>query len=221
MKGVQLGGTNTILSDQTAPYDNTQNMGATNLLKSLPLLNENYFNIFVQNEITIVTGEEKTIDLKIDLIGCTSELSATLAWYDPPASNGCIKCLVNDLDLLVEDVASSKLYFPNGSKKADTFNNIERVRVEDTTSGSQYRITVKANMLGPGYTGQKYSLVVTGCFNSVNEGVGVPAVSKLDYELATTYTANRKQAGNMFAIKAKVDGVKITSFSIHTQIAGR
>lgn len=221
LNGVQVGGTTNILNNQnTAPYDNTQNMGIANLLASLPLKNENGFNIFMQNDAPIKSGQKLTFDFSINKSGCSADFAATIAWYDPPATNGCTKCLVNDLDLLVENRSSSKKYYPNGLSRADTINNLERVLVKDTVLGHQYRVTVEASMLGPGYTKQNFALVVTGCFgddvSSQDKTPEEPATTTTSGSLATTYSANRKQAGNMFSVQAKKDGVQVTSFAIHT-----
>lgn len=219
LKGVQVGGTTTVIANQsTKPYDHTQNMGVANLLTSLPLPNENAFNIFVQNDI----AGSLSFDFDINQSGCRADFQATLAWYDPPAANGCTKCLVNDLDLLVENVQSSKMYYPNGASSADTLNNIERVRIANTASGEKFRVSVNPKQLGPGYTEQRFSLVVTGCFGqSRSVDINPPKASaQRSYELAMTYKADRKQAGNIFSIEAKTDGVEVNSFAIHTLLSG-
>ena len=159
LDGVQVGGTATVLSSQnTLPYDNTQGFGISNLLTSLPLKNENDFSIFVQNDVAVKSDHKLTFDFDINGSSCSSDFSATIAWYDPAASNGCTKCLVNDLDLLVENISSSTKYYPNGLSKPDTVNNLERVRVSNTISGHKYRVTVQASMIGPGYSSQNVSV---------------------------------------------------------------
>lgn len=227
LNGVQVGGTKTVLSNQnTIPYDHTQNMGLSNLLTSLPLKNENDISIFVQNDVALKGGQKLIFDFDINGSSCSSDFAATIAWYDPPATNGCTKCLVNDVDLLVENVSSSTKYYPNGLSNPDTVNNLERVRVSDTVSGHKYRVTVQASMIGPGYSSQNVALVVTGCFgeNGTSKEQEPPTTPKpsattTTHDLATTYKANRKQAGNMFSIQAKTEGVKITSFAIHTLLS--
>eukprot|EP00804_Cyclotella_cryptica_P011584 CCRYP_012102-RA/>CCRYP_012102-RA protein AED:0.01 eAED:0.01 QI:401/0.87/0.88/1/0.75/0.66/9/4552/1275 len=226
LSGVQIGGTTTILNNQnTSPYDNTQNMGISNLLTSLPLANENDFNIFVQNDVPIQSGQKLAFDFVLDRSGCSSDFTATLAWYDPPASNGCTKCLVNDIDLLVENIQSTTKYYPNGLSRPDRVNNVERVRIKSYAFGKKYRVTVSTNMLGPGYSEQKISLVVTGCFGAavLSKDQQTPETTTTTQfrELATTYSSNRKQAGNMFAIQAKTDGIHITSFAVHTLLSGK
>ena len=213
-----------MLSGQkTVPYDHTQNMGISNLLTSLPLKDENDFSIFVQNDVSLSSGQKLIFDFVINRSSCSSDFAATIAWYDPPSSNGCTKCLVNDLDLLVENVHSGKKHFPNGLTRPDTINNLERVRVNDTVSGHKYRVSVQASMLGPGYTKQSFALVVTGCFGddvpSEETQTPQPSVATSSHNLPTTYNANRKQAGNMFSIEAKIDGVQVTSFAFHTLLA--
>lgn len=199
-------------------------MGISNLLKSLPLANENDFNIFVQNDVPIQSGQRLTFDFVLDRSGCSSDFTATLSWYDPPASNGCTKCLVNDIDLLVENVQSQRKHYPNGLSQPDRINNMERIRVKSNALGRKYRVTVSANMLGPGYSEQNVSLVVTGCFGTdvLSKEQQAPETTTITQfrELATTYSSNRKQAGNMFAIQAKTDGIHITSFAIHTILSG-
>jgi hypothetical protein len=95
LKGVQVGGTTTVINSQyTKSYDNTQNMGISNLLTSLPLKNENDFSIFIQNDAPIKSGQGLTFDFVINKSdGRSADFAATIAWYDPPATNGCTKCL--------------------------------------------------------------------------------------------------------------------------------
>ena len=249
-KGVQQGGTENIIKTQPVrPYDNNQGMGETNLLTTLPLTNENDFNMFVENDVKLTYGESKAYVLNINKAGCSSDLSATIAWYDQVGSNGCQRCLVNDIDLLVEKISPDAVkYYPNGKGSRDDMNTIERVRI-NTSPGDKYKITVKARMLGPQSNEQAFSLAVTGCFTRVNEEdqsvVTKQEVQEVQrYELPITYSANRKQAGkfanhsfpvdtyisltfhlsivgNMFGIRAKVEGVEINSFAFQTLISGR
>ena len=152
LDGVQVAGTGTVISDQPlSQYDNTQGFGAVDLLSSLPLKNETDFNIYVKNDVPLGRGGVHLIDVDIEF-HCNTDLSVTVAWYDPPAANGCVKCLVNDVDLQVKHTSSSKLYHPNGREFPDDTNNLERVRVRDTTIGESYTISVTAKSLGEVYT---------------------------------------------------------------------
>ena len=200
-KGVQQGGTKNIIKTQPVrPYDNNQGMGEVNLLTTLPLSNENDFNLFVENDAKLVYGESKVYVLSISKAGCSSDLSATIAWYDPVGTNGCQKCLVNDIDLLVEKISPGKVkYYPNGRDARDDMNTIERVRITNASPGDRYKITVKARMLGPQFNEQAFSLAVTGCFTRVDEEdqtlITKQEVQEVKYELPITYSANKKQAG--------------------------
>ena len=200
-KGGQRGGTKKIIKTQPVrPYDNNQGMGEVNLLTTLPLSNENDFNLFVENDAKLVYGESKVYVLSISKAGCSSDLSATIAWYDPVGTNGCQKCLVNDIDLLVEKISPGKVkYYPNGRDARDDMNTIERVRITNASPGDRYKITVKARMLGPQFNEQAFSLAVTGCFTRVDEEdqtlITKQEVQEVKYELPITYSANKKQAG--------------------------
>ena len=74
-----------------------------------------------------------------------------------------------------------------------------------------YRIFFAWSHIGPGYSEQKYSLVVTGCFRIVKP------TTTTKHELVTTHDTTGKQySGIMFSIEAKVEGVKIQSFTTET-----
>ncbi|KAL7546088.1 hypothetical protein ACHAWF_009425 [Thalassiosira exigua] len=217
-KGVQVGGTDELVEDQPVrKHDDNQGHGEVNLLRSLPLQDENDFGAFVADEVALGDGESKTWYLDLDQEGCSSSLSATLAWNDPPSqANGCTRCLVNDLDLLVENLSRSKTHYPNGRDDPDRTNNIERVRIMDPRAGERYKLTAKA-ALGPGQASQTFALIITGCFQEVTDALpSSPVVTTEEHELPMTYSADRKQAGNMFSLKSKADGVWITGFAIHT-----
>ena len=208
-------------------YDNTQGFGAANLLTSLPLKGQNDFGIYVRNDEPISLGEEHSIELEIKS-GCDMEsfLSVTLAWYDPPGPVGCTTCLVNDLDIVVEDLTTSDLHYPNGTtQQPDRVNNKERIRIS-ATPGRQYRITVSATRFSPNFSSQHYSLVATGCFDSPDRppekhpSKSILPETPVTSQLTTSYRLmNKKQiAGLMFSIKAKTKGVTLHSFAIRTNV---
>ena len=56
--------------------------------------------------------------------GCMApNLSVMLVWTDMPSQPGCVNCLINDLDLLVENNSTSKQFFPNGLSGPDRTNS--------------------------------------------------------------------------------------------------
>jgi hypothetical protein len=222
-KAVVHASTGVIKSDQSlAPYDHTQGFGATNLLKSLPLKSENDFGVFVRNNEAISLGEVHSFELDINARSCSSEFSVTLTWHDPPAAVGCTVCLVNDLDLLIEDISTSPAvkHYPNGRKTPDRINNVERIQISNS-SGRRYRITVAATRLGPKYDNQKYSLVATGCFRSPDSKFNQQVTShSSDHELKSSYRlmSKNRAAGIMFSVRAKSPGIVVKSFSITTHL---
>lgn len=215
-----------VRTDQpTSPYDNTQGFGAANLLLSLPV-KESDFGIYVLDKKAVRLGKQHSFELEIDET-CKSDLSITLAWTDPPATIGCVSCLVNDLDLVVEDVSTSTKHYPNGRTTPDRTNNVERVRIDNDklASGQRYRVSVSANHLGPQYNLQHFSLVATGCFlspdsKSSNQSHTPVATYSTVHELETSYRLLNKYraSGIMFSVKARSSGVVVNSFSITTQL---
>ena len=83
------------------------------------------------NDKTIKDGDKDVYNVKIDSSnGCNSDLRVTLAWYDPPGAVGCTHCVVNDIDLYIEEIGRESIRLhPNGLAKYDTKNTVERIRV--------------------------------------------------------------------------------------------
>lgn len=113
-----------------AEYDNNQGYGRVNLLKSLPLAGENNVQMRFMNDKGIRNGAKQEYSVDIDSSnGCSSDLRVTLAWFDAPGSVGCTNCIMNDLDLYIEEVNGSKTFYPNGFTRRDKKNTVERIRV--------------------------------------------------------------------------------------------
>ena len=77
---------------------------------------------------------------------------------------GCMKCLLNDLDLSV--LKDGVKYYPNGLIRPDRLNNNERIIIDNVKDGEELSATVDAKSLSN--EKQKYSLIASGCL----EGVG-------------------------------------------------
>jgi hypothetical protein len=188
------------------------------LLTSLPLKGQNDFGDYDRNDEPINFGEEHSIELEIKS-GCDMEPFI------------CTTCLVNDLDIVVEDLTTSDLHYPNGAtQQPDRVNNKERIRIS-ATPGRQFRITVSGARFSPNFSSQHCLLVATGCFDSPDRPPEKhPSKSILpetpvtlqsgEYQLTTSYRLmNKKQiAGLMFSIKAKTKGVTLHSFAIRTNV---
>ena len=146
------------------PYDEIQNFGRVSLSDSLYIKGKSNIQAKVWDKQSIKDNDEHQFTMRIDQTnGCTSnELSATLTWMEEPSFPGCRFCVFNDLDLSVERLISTDIYFPNGLSQKDHVNNVERVRITNVFDKELFILRVKAsNLANPS---QKYALVVTGCF---------------------------------------------------------
>ena len=156
-------------------YDHNQGYGRVNLLESLSLENENGYKIFfvdneiMQNGIIRVFNYQVADELDSPGGSCTTmDASITLAWTDPAGSEGCLQCLVNNLDMLVIHTSiqnnESKTYYPNGRHAPDTVNNVERTRIPFYDTGDLLRVQISGNL---STSTQAFALVVRiGCLNN-------------------------------------------------------
>lgn len=132
---------NVLTTQFLSEYDNNQGMGRLNLLNSVPLKGENDIQLITVNDKRIGNGDEDTYDIQIDTSnGCDADLRVTLAWYDAPGMVGCTNCLLNDIDVYMEEVGDdSKTYHPNGMNQRDTKNTVERIRASRLNLVTKFR----------------------------------------------------------------------------------
>ena len=161
--------------EEVTEYDHNQGMGLIQLDQSLPITGHNKISAVVRNNEEINDGQYHDIYIratpgKCKLTSYRRNFSATLAWYDPAGTSSCAKCLINDLDIMVQAVnAKGKVIagtevFPNGAKHKDFNNNVERVRFL-MKGRMRYRIRIKADNLVSAQT--KYSMIATGCLKVI------------------------------------------------------
>ena len=156
--GIQLRNGTTKASTE---YDNYQRFGRINLIKSLPLSEQNRINALIVDRESISNNQEDTYQITINSSdGCQEPLSASLVWTDPAGTPGCTKCLINDLDLIIDGPDGT--VYPNGRTSADTVNNAERIRIDNADNNDVFTVRVRGANLDT--SSQAYSLVVTGCF---------------------------------------------------------
>jgi len=209
LKGVQRV-PNGPVTTKTQFYDNNQNMGVINLMKSLPLFRYNQINAMVVNSDEITRGATHRYDL--DVRNCPqdfNQLSATLVWYDPAPASNCQHCLVNNLDLSMKTPLGGMKH-PNGLTHPDRKNNAERIRF-DAAGAGKYQVIVNASNMAT--SSQRYSLVATGCFSFENQAVR--KVTRSDFFLDSLWSGGLKSSGSMFGIVAKQD-INVTSFEFHS-----
>ena len=156
-------------------YDHNQGMGLIQLDQTLPIKGHNKISAVVRNNEEIRDGQYHDIYVRATPGKCIGtsyrrNFSATLSWYDPAGTSSCAKCLINDLDIMVQAVnAKGKVIggtdvFPNGSNRKDFNNNVERVRFR-MQGRRRYRIRIKADNLVSAKT--QYSMIATGCFKVI------------------------------------------------------
>lgn len=163
------------LLEEVREYDNNQGMGQIQLDNALPIPGYNKIDAIVRNNQEISDKESHDIYIVATPAKCMDtsykhKFSATLAWYDPAGSISCAKCLVNDLDIMVQgitqdgDIKSNSKIFPNGANRKDSTNNVERIRF-DMEGTKRYRIRIKAANLATAKT--SFSMIATGCFKEI------------------------------------------------------
>ena len=81
---------------------------------------------------------------------------------------GCMKCLLNDLDLTV--LKDGAKYYPNGLSRPDRLNNNERIIIDNVRDGEELSATVNAKSLTN--EKQKYSLIASGCLGGLGTADG-------------------------------------------------
>ena len=165
------------LLEDVSEYDNNQGMGLVQLDQTLPIPGHNKLHAIVRNNKVIANRKFHDIYIRATPGKCfgTSykhEFSATLTWYDPAGVSSCAKCIVNDLDIMVDwinskgQVISNSREFPNGATHKDYENNVERVRFNMTWS-RRYRIRVHAANLATATT--RFSMIASGCFKVISK----------------------------------------------------
>ena len=105
---------------------------------------------------TVATGDRRTYLVSVPTIQARGQaLRVTLAWTDPPGNPAAAVKLVNDLDLVVTNLATGEIFYGNNFSSAgnppfsiggtntptDVINNVENIYLSPTLS-TNYSITV-------------------------------------------------------------------------------
>ena len=175
---------------QVAGGANGQGWGLVNVTNSAPALNPvdgavgsaSGAMVFYEQatNAALITGQSATRIVTVNGAATNSPLRITLAWTDPPGNPAVGPKLVNDLDLIVTNLADGQVYVgnvfqgvfsasvgTNASLPYDLVNNIENVFIDRRLGGS-YSVTVRANRVNVNaVTGQEagiaqdYALVIS------------------------------------------------------------
>jgi len=147
------------------PYDNTQNFGRVSMQDAVYLPGRTNMQLTAFDRQVVFDQDSQTYAVTIDKSdGCTyDKLAVTLVWTEPGSQPGCMRCVLNDLDLRVD--VDGKTYYPNGRSVPDRHNNAERVVITGIPDGATADITVEGYNLVK--RKQYYAIVATGCFGGV------------------------------------------------------
>jgi len=107
----------------------------------------------VDEKVGLAKDEVKTLRMKVSAAGV---MTATLVYTDAAAAPSAAQALVNDLDLVIVDIATGKEKI-----LADRINNAEMLTVP--VAAGEYEVRVKGQNVpqGPASGKQPYALVVT------------------------------------------------------------
>jgi len=159
--GQTLLGVDNSRNTKSVPYDMHQGFGRLSLVDSLKLQGRSTANIYVEDRV-LMTNDSEPKEYTFDTGTCDVDyFSATLVWTDVPnGSTSCATCLVNRLQLTVENAGT--ITHPNGLTEPDVKNNVQRVRLP---SAPGQTLRVKVSVANLAETTQPFALVVSGCFD--------------------------------------------------------
>jgi subtilisin-like proprotein convertase family protein len=203
---------------------NQEGWGLVNLPNSIPSALTNGAAaapvFFVDQNPTnvLATGDSMTYNVTVPAASQSVPLRITLAWTDPPGNPAAAIKLVNNLDLVVTNLTTGRVYYGNNFAPStppysiasqtndapvwDAINNVENVIIP-ATLGTNYSITVigrdvNANAVTTEQTNivQDFALVVAcaddGNTNGISVAVATPApVPSLAQQI--TYVAGTNQ----------------------------
>ena len=127
-----------------------------------------------RDQTDVLAGSGDEIDLNVTVPNPGQPMKLTIVWSDAPGAVGANPALVNDLDLSVQDGATTYVgnVFSGGwsvsGGSADTLNNVENVFIQ--SPGTTLAVKIRAtNIAGDGIplnadtTDQDFALVCTNC----------------------------------------------------------
>ncbi len=209
---------------------NASGWGLVNLTNSLPAALSNALDgvaapmhVFDQDPANaLATGQSHTRFISLSPEATNAPLRVTLVWTDPPGNPAAGLKLVNDLDLVVTNLATGEVFvgndIPPGSSSnqawntalppnADMVNNVENVYLSPQLGGS-YSVTVAARAVNVNAVtarandvAQDYALVIAS-----GDGAEADALTVTDAPIASVTSASVTLVANGFAPSAGVSG---------------
>ena len=220
---------------------NSQGWGLINLTNSLPIGLSNSFvqaaapmQVFDQSPAdALATGQSHTRFVSLSSAATNLPLRITLVWTDPPANPAAGLKLVNNLNLVITNLSSGKVFFGNDLSLAsgftqswdtntppnlDVVNNVENVALPPAFAAN-YSVTVVARNVNvnavTGWTNsvvQDYALVI-----SSGEGLVTNALTVTDTPVASGSSANVTFITNSFAPGQGISGALLLNQRVGAQ----
>jgi subtilisin family serine protease/subtilisin-like proprotein convertase family protein len=191
MKALLINGARSVSLNYNLQVTNTvnhQGWGLANLPTSLPnetngLTAASALQVFDQSPTNaLVTGQEHTRLVTVGEAARTRPIRFTLVWTDPPGNPAAGVKLVNNLDLVVTNLDSGRIYYGNditggdfnspgptngALPNVDAVNNVENIFIHDPL-GTNYSVTVVGRRVNvnavtahPDGVAQDYALVIS------------------------------------------------------------
>ena len=148
---------NVELSKSYGQPDNYQGFGRVQLSNVIPLPGKTSFQLTLRDNVDI--SEKTTMSHHFKVTDSSQPLVVTISWYDPPATSGAAKALVNDLDLILRRPGGKSDLYGNYKKKRDNVNTNERISVKKPKKGN-YEVVIEAKAL-PVAGIQRFAMVLT------------------------------------------------------------
>jgi subtilisin-like proprotein convertase family protein len=219
---------------QVSALTNYQGWGLINLTNSLPgpLTNPvpaaSPMLLFDQEpDDSLDTGQSRTRFVTLADAATHQPLRVTLAWTDPPGNPAASLKLVNNLDLVVTNLATGEVFFGNdfpagGSfsvpwdtlspPNLDVVNNVENVYLAPPL-GAAYSFTVIARGVNVNAVAAQATNVAQDCALVISSGDGAvaDALTLTDAPIASATSSNVMFLTNAFAAGSGISGALLVN----------
>ena len=183
----------------------------------------NTMQVFDQNPAdALATGQSHTRFVSLSPAAANAPLRITLVWTDPPGNPAASLKLVNNLDLVVTNLATGDVFFGNDMPPGNGFtqpwdtntppnldvvNNVENVYLAPTDAAN-YSVTVVARSVNVNAVTAQTSGVVQDYALVISSGDGevADALTVTDAPIASVTSANVTFITNSFAPSQGISG---------------
>ncbi len=132
----------------------------------------------------LVTGQQFTRTVRVAAAAVADPLRFTLVWTDPPGNPVVASKLVNDLDLVVTNLDSGKVYFGNNFPSGSDFTDgLDFTATNPPVTAVWDAVNNVENVYLPGLEGTNFSVTIIGRRVNVNAVTTHPDNTAQDYAL--------------------------------------